>query len=105
MAQNNEETPGVEFKNGEARIEGEYIIIRVPITLLDSVLDGAWAINSWPVRYRTTDNMVFAKELCYALNNEDEQGTTCIHKMFDSAIDYAIEQGCEGVTEHEDQDA
>lgn len=95
----------VHLKNGgEAVIEGGCIVIRFPIEALSQVIEGAWAMNALDTRYCITDGEVFAKELMRALNREDEQGTTPIHRMCDKAIEYAIDQGAEGIMPHEKQE-
>lgn len=90
--------------NGQAIIEDGAIIVRIPLENLPQVVEGAWALGSLESRWKVTDAQVFATELVRALNDEDEQGTTRIHKMFDAAINEALEQGAEGIEEHEDQD-
>lgn len=94
-----------ENTSAQAIIENDEIIIRVPIKYLPVIVEGAWALNALDTRFKLTDASLFAKALVSALNDEDEQGTTIIHKMFDAAINEALEQGAEGIEEHEDQDA
>lgn len=91
--------------DGRAVIEGDAIVIRVPLATLDTVIDGTWALGVLWARYKLTNTAAFAKELVNSLNDEDEQGTTCIHRAFDKAICHAIEQGAEGIEEHENQNA
>lgn len=67
-------------------------------------MDGAFAMAALPIRYEITNFDEFAAELVRALNDEDEQGTTRVHKMFDAAIEYAVDQGALGITEHGDQE-
>lgn len=55
-------------------------------------------------RYKVIDPAAFAKELARELNDEDDDGTTRIHRMLDKAIEGAIDQGAEGIEEHEDQE-
>lgn len=69
-----------------------------------AVIEGAWSMNALETRFQITDGAVFAKELMHALNREDEQGTTPIHRMCDKAIEYAIDQGAEGIEEHPEQE-
>ena len=95
----------MEDNSGKAVIENGEIIIRAPIASLPNVVEGAWAIGALNERWKITDPALFAKELVLALNDEDEQGTTMIHKTFDKAILEALEQGAEGIEEHENQDA
>jgi hypothetical protein len=44
-----------------------------------------------------TDKDIFVKELLNELNNESEDGSTIIHRMFDKAASNAIENGALGV--------
>lgn len=46
---------------------------------------------------KVTDAEVFAKEVVMALENEEEDGTNLIHKMFDEAFEYIGENGAEGI--------
>lgn len=89
--------------DGQAVIEDGYLVIRVAISALTQVVEGAWAAGSMDVRYKVTDEAVFAKDLMHELNAESENGTTRIHMMFDLAIQEAINQGANGIDEHEDQ--
>lgn len=90
--------------SGEAVIEDGYLVIRVSLEALPMVLEGAWAMGKFDMRYKITDANEFAKELMYALNREDEQGTTPVHELFDGAILHVIEQGGFGIDEHEKQE-
>jgi hypothetical protein len=90
---------------GQAVIEdGRYIVIRVAIEALPAVVEGAWASGGLDTRFKVTDPAAFAKELVIEINQEDEAGTTAVHKMFDFSINMAIEQGAEGIEEHEIQE-
>ena len=89
---------------GEARIEKGEIVIRVPVAYLQVIADGAHALNGLSMRWKITDPKMFAREIVRSINNEDEQGTTPFHKMFDAAMEHAIEYGAEGVEEHPKQD-
>lgn len=90
--------------SGRAIIEDDIIVIRVPITYLPIIIEGAWALNALDTRFKLTDAALFAKDLVRALNDENEEGTTMVHKMFDAAINEALEQGADGIEEHEDQE-
>ena len=46
---------------------------------------------------KVTDATEFIKAVSSEINEEEEDGTTLIHIMLDSAIKRAIENGCEGV--------
>lgn len=89
----------------EATISRNSISIRVPIAKLQQLVDGAWRLEALEVRQKVKDPEAFAAELVAALNDEDEQGSTMIHKMFDAAINEALEQGAEGIEDHPKQDA
>lgn len=86
--------------SGQAVIENGSIVIRVAIDALQSVITGKSSTNNEPVLYKVTNKDEFAADLVRALNDEDEQGTTRVHKMFDTAIEYAIDQGAFGIDEH-----
>lgn len=90
---------------GQAVIEDGAIVIWVPVDCLPAIVEGAWAAGYMDTRFKVTDAATFAKALVIELNSESEDGTTAIHKMFDACINEAIEQGAEGIDEHEDQDA
>lgn len=89
--------------SGHAVIEKGSLVIRVSLKALPMVLEGAWAMGKIDIRYKITDASEFAKELTYALNREDEQGTTPVHELFDAAVLHVIEQGGFGIDEHENQ--
>lgn len=89
----------------EVIIEGGEIVIRVSIAALGKIVDGAWATGNLDTRFKVTDPKQFAEDIARELNSESEDGTTEIHIMFDRAIREAIDNGAEGVEEHEDQDA
>lgn len=90
--------------SGQAIIEDDVIVIRLPIVNLPAVLEGSWLANGIDTRFKVTDPAAFAESLVYELNTEDDNGSNRIHKMFDRAINDAIDQGALGVDEHEDQD-
>lgn len=89
---------------GQAVIEDGNIVIRVPIDALQTVIDGATALNGLYERWLITDKDVFAAEVVRSINDEDEQGTTPFHKMFDRAMSHAIDQGAQGIEEHPEQE-
>lgn len=82
----------------EAKIEGDEIVIRLYIGNLPVIVSGGWACNALPP-LKVTDSGEFAKELCIALNAENEDGTTPIHRLIDKAVIAAIEQGALGIDE------
>jgi len=46
---------------------------------------------------KITNAAVFAREVMYAINAENEDGSTLLTDMLDKAIKQAVENGCEGV--------
>lgn len=81
--------------SGSAVIEGDSIVIRVAIEALPTILDGVgtlWDEEGEP-RFQVTDPAAFAAEIVRSLNDEREDGTTRIHRMFDEALDHAVEYG------------
>jgi hypothetical protein len=91
-------------ESATAVIKDGWIVIGVPVANLSAALEGSWACGEFGVRYRVIDAKAFAKEVVSELNRESETGTTMIHKMFDSAMYEAIDQGGEGVEEHPNQE-
>lgn len=90
--------------NAQAVVEDGAIAIRISVSNLPQIVEGAWAAGGMDMRCRVTDADKFAEELCRELNAEDGEGTTAVHRMFDAAIIEAFEQGAEGIEEHGDQD-
>lgn len=86
----------------EAVIEGPNIVIRVPISAIpvafEACPDAPRDDEADPL-YTVTDAATFAKGIVRYLNDEEEDGTTRIHRMFDSAMIEALEQGEEGIEE------
>jgi len=88
----------------EAKIEGDQIVIRIDISNLPVIVSGAWALSALPP-LKVTDAPEFAKELCRQLNDEDEEGTTPIHRLIDKGVNEAVEQGAFGIEEISDDEA
>lgn len=80
---------------GRAIIEDGYIVIRVKIEYLPVIMSCLPALED----FKITDVNKFAEGLCVELNDEDDDGTTPIHLLFDKAIEEAINMGAEGVEE------
>lgn len=79
-----------------AKIEGEEIVIRVPLSTLESASQIVWDQRGYG-DYKVSDLPTYAKAFVAALNNESENGTTLVHRALDGAACYALDQGCEGV--------
>ena len=85
------------------KVEGEDLVIRIGIPLLMFALQNG---PSWGEGFKVTDPIAFTKAIASHLeNDEEEDGTTAIHRIFDEAAEHAIESGCEGVEEVEPEDA
>lgn len=91
--------------SGRAVIEDGFLVIRVAIDALPMIVEGSWAAGGMDTRYKVTDPVAFVADLAHELNDESEDGTTRIHRMFDKAIENAIGQGAFGIEEHEIQEA
>lgn len=89
----------------EEEIEGnKYLTFRISVSSLQNIIDGTYWLNYIDKRQKITDFDEFAKELRYALNHEDEQGSTVIHYAIDNAIKSCIENGAFGIEDHEEQE-
>ena len=85
-------------------LDSEAIVIRLPLSVLPAALEGAWAASGIDLHFRVTDVGKFAPEVVRALEEEEEDGTTPVHRLFDAAFNAAIEQGAEGVEEVDEND-
>ncbi len=90
--------------SGRAVIEDGSLVIRVALSALPMVVEGSWAAGGLATRYKITNLDEFAADLVNELNSEAEDGTTRVHKLFDGAIEEAINQGAFGIEEHETQE-
>lgn len=90
--------------NAEAEIIDGKIVITLAISHLQTAINGGTLLGTIDGSWKLTDPDAFAKELLVSLHSEDEEGTTVIHRMFDAAINEAIEQGAEGIEEVESDD-
>lgn len=91
-----------ESTGAKAVIEDGKIVISVDIDALPIIMSGSIAAGDGPMGgylYKVTDAPVFAEEVVRYLNDENEIGTTLVHRMFDQAMADAIDQGAEGVEE------
>ena len=74
----------VEIKDGELQIS-------IGIDTL------CFAVSEKIADFKITDNEGFVKDILNELENEDEEGTTEIHRLLDQAADDAVENGsCNG---------
>ena len=93
-----------------AKIEGDEIVIRLPIAAISFAAKIAFEEGNYDVdddtgeaRMVVTDPAAFAIGLLYELNREGEDGSTPLHYLLDKAIIDAAEQGTEGLAEHDIQ--
>lgn len=78
-----------------ANIEGDEIVIRVPI----STIQHAASAVLWEREITVTDDRKAAASIVRYLNDEDEEGSTPIHFALDRALEAALDQGEEGFSE------
>jgi len=70
------------------------LIISIGVALLAHAVQNA---PDWPMDMYISDIRAFAKTIAHALEQEEEDGTTPVHRMLDGAAEWAIEQGEDGV--------
>jgi len=80
-------------------IEGDQIVIRVPIDALPEACAIAWDSSLGEHGITISDLPVFAKEFVRELRREEENGDTLVHKMLDRAAYMAANNGAEGLSE------
>lgn len=85
--------------NARAVIEKGHIVIRVAIGAIPVAYQAGVDLRAIEPGFRIVNARKFAKDLVRSLNHEDEEGTTPIHRLFDTACEHAIEQGADGVEE------
>ena len=91
-------------QSARAIIEDDAIVIRIPLANLQAIMDGGFACGAYDQRYKVTNLLGFAKEINSELNSEDEEGSTPVHKLFDAAINEALNQGAQHAEPHETQE-
>ncbi|MFS4580387.1 hypothetical protein [Phaeobacter sp. C3_T13_0] len=87
-----------------AKIEGDEIVIRMPIATIPVAVNAGWAAHKVDTPVRVDDPRAFAKEMLHTLNAEqdDRGGNTLVMDIMDQAINGAIEFGAgEVITEEE----
>lgn len=83
----------------QAIIRDGKIEISIDIDALPMIVSGSCCCDGMDGLWKVTGPAIFAKEVCHALNDEREDGTTPVHMMFDKAFMAAIEQGADGIEE------
>ena len=84
-----------------AKIEGKEIVIRVKISALKKAFE--YHPNGLAEDYRLTNLPTVADSLVRRLNSEEEDGTTPVHRMLDTALEEALEQGDDGFAERKNR--
>jgi hypothetical protein len=84
-------------RSAEAYIEGGEIRIRVPIKLIPKIVSCSISAGYMAEGAKVIDATRFAKDIVNALNDEQEDGTTPVHVLLDTAFEKAIEDGSQGV--------
>jgi hypothetical protein len=90
-----------------ARLEGDDIVIRVPLSAIPFAAEVAFGEANYDCdefgfpRMVVTAVRTFAYGMLRELNREAEDGSTPIHLLLDKAIIGAAEQGTEGLEQHE----
>lgn len=86
----------------DAKIEGNNIVITINIdTLVNAAKFSQYFFDCKEdgMELNISDSLLFAKSVVNGLNNEEEDGSTLITRMFDEAIVWVSEQGEEGIEE------
>jgi hypothetical protein len=78
-----------------ARIEGEEIVIRIPLQGLVSAMESHpfRGDPALPPKCRITDLPAFAREVVDRLNDFDDSNDCPITEMLDNAMEHVIENG------------
>ena len=90
-----------------AKLEGDEIVIRVPLAAIPFAAEVAMGEVNYDCdefgvpRMVVTDPRTFAYGMLRELNREAEDGSTAIHLLLDKAVIGAAEQGAEGLQEHD----
>lgn len=88
-----------------AKIEGDEIVIRLPIAAIPFAASVAFTECNYDLdddgepKMEVSDADAFAPYLVTALSADSEDGTTPVHQLLDRMIVAACEQGAEGVTD------
>lgn len=77
--------------------EGDEIVIRVGAGTLARAVE-------IPTGARVTDEGAFVRSMVSALGEEAEDGTTLVHRLFDEAAEWAVDQGMDGFECVDDED-
>jgi hypothetical protein len=84
-------------KAAQAYIKDGNIIIQLPVRNLKMAVKGYVDADFGLDPFVVTDSKAFAKGVVRALNEEEEDGRSPIHRMFDAAFEQALADGSDGV--------
>lgn len=92
----------VEERRKALRVEpiNDGIVITLPATAFKMAAElhpDLWDHAADASSLKIIDQNAFAKDVVRELRREEEDGTTLVHLMFDSAVMRALENGCEGI--------
>lgn len=91
------ETTEPRKKSLEIRIDGDQLQISIGIDTLCFAVEVGLNADLEKVKWAITDNDLFVKSIMRRLEDEEEDGTTPIHRTLDTAARKALEQGDEGI--------
>lgn len=88
-------------KDQQLKVEvvDDRLVISIGIGLLAFAVQASSDASGWPEDWYVSDPAAFAAEVARQLENEEEDGTTPVHRMLDAAALEALEQGADGVEE------
>lgn len=89
-----------------AKLEGRQLVIRVGVETLAWAFEHAPENNPWDEatdRYvqslRVIDPVIFAKDVCFSINREEEDGSSPLTEFLDKSCREAVDNGSIGVCE------
>lgn len=87
------------MKHLEIEVKDGALVITMPVELLCHAVQfgNDWPCNEHGPTARINNAEGFAHDIVRALEREEEDGTTLVHRMFDKAAIEAIEQGAESI--------
>ena len=88
----------------QCRIDKDKIIISIGFDALKFLAENSDVCEKYDEEFcpdgiwtEINNKKEFAKEVLKSLKHEQEDGTTVVHKLFEDAINMALENGAEGV--------
>jgi len=90
------------------KLDGDELVIRIGISALAFAAIHAPQLEHFDDEAnefrlpKITDERKFAEEVAIVLGQEEEDGTTLVHRMLDGAFLEAVEQGREGILIYSD---